>query len=31
MAVLKTKERAELLRLLKKVGLWAAARLDDRS
>lgn len=31
MAVLKTNERAELVRLLKKVGLWAAARLDDRS
>jgi MarR family 2-MHQ and catechol resistance regulon transcriptional repressor len=24
-------ERAELVRLLKKVGLWAAARLDDKS
>jgi MarR family transcriptional regulator, 2-MHQ and catechol-resistance regulon repressor len=31
MAVLKTSERAELVRLLKKVGLWAAARLDDKS
>jgi MarR family 2-MHQ and catechol resistance regulon transcriptional repressor len=31
MAVLKTNERAELVRLLKKVGLWAAARLDDKS
>jgi MarR family 2-MHQ and catechol resistance regulon transcriptional repressor len=31
MAVLKTNERAELVRLLKKVGLWAAARLDDDS
>lgn len=30
MAVLKTNERAELVRLLKKVGLWAAARLDDK-
>jgi MarR family transcriptional regulator, 2-MHQ and catechol-resistance regulon repressor len=30
MAVLKTTERAELVRLLKKVGLWAAARLDDK-
>jgi MarR family 2-MHQ and catechol resistance regulon transcriptional repressor len=30
MAVLKTKERAELVCLLKKVGLWAAARLDDK-
>jgi MarR family 2-MHQ and catechol resistance regulon transcriptional repressor len=27
MAVLKPAERAELVRLLKKVGLWAAARL----
>jgi MarR family 2-MHQ and catechol resistance regulon transcriptional repressor len=31
MAVLKTNERAELVRLLKKVGLWAAARLDDKT
>lgn len=31
MAVLKSSERAELVRLLKKVGLWAAARLDDKS
>src|SRR6266851_2977923 len=31
MAVLKTNERMELVRLLKKVGLWAAARLDDKS
>lgn len=31
MAVLKTNERAELVRLLKKLGLWAAARLDDKS
>jgi len=31
MAVLKTNERGELIRLLKKVGLWAAARLDDKS
>jgi MarR family 2-MHQ and catechol resistance regulon transcriptional repressor len=31
MAVLKTNERVELVRLLKKVGLWAAARLDDKS
>ena len=30
MAVLKTGERAELVRLLKKVGMWAAARLDDK-
>jgi MarR family transcriptional regulator, 2-MHQ and catechol-resistance regulon repressor len=29
MAILKSGERAELVRLLKKVGLWAAARLDD--
>ncbi len=28
MAVLRSGERAELLRLLKKVGMWAAARLD---
>jgi MarR family 2-MHQ and catechol resistance regulon transcriptional repressor len=30
MAVLRSHERVELVRLLKKVGLWAAARLDDR-
>jgi MarR family 2-MHQ and catechol resistance regulon transcriptional repressor len=29
MAVLRSGERAELVRLLKKVGIWAAARLDD--
>jgi MarR family transcriptional regulator, 2-MHQ and catechol-resistance regulon repressor len=29
MAVLKTAERKELMRLLKKVGMWAAARLDE--
>jgi MarR family 2-MHQ and catechol resistance regulon transcriptional repressor len=29
MAVLRTGERVELVRLLKKVGMWAAARLDD--
>ena len=29
MAVLKAAERVELVRLLKKVGMWAAARLDD--
>jgi MarR family 2-MHQ and catechol resistance regulon transcriptional repressor len=29
MAVLRSSERAELVRLLKKVGMWAAARLDD--
>jgi len=30
MAVLKSGERAELIRLLKKAGMWAAARLDDK-
>jgi MarR family transcriptional regulator, 2-MHQ and catechol-resistance regulon repressor len=30
MAVLRPSERAELVRLLKKVGMWAAARLDDK-
>ena len=30
MAVLRSNERAELVRLLKKVGLWAAARLEDK-
>jgi MarR family transcriptional regulator, 2-MHQ and catechol-resistance regulon repressor len=29
MAVLRSRERVELVRLLKKVGMWAAARLDD--
>src|SRR5258708_37790937 len=29
MAVLRSRERVELIRLLKKVGMWAAARLDD--
>ena len=29
MAVLRSGERVELVRLLKKVGMWAAARLDD--
>jgi MarR family transcriptional regulator, 2-MHQ and catechol-resistance regulon repressor len=29
MAVLRSGERAELIRLLKKVGMWAAARLDE--
>ena len=29
-AVLKSAERVELVRLLKKVGMWAAARLDDK-
>lgn len=29
MAVLRPAEREELVRLLKKVGLWAASRLDD--
>src|SRR6266446_5292033 len=31
MAVLRSSERTELVRLLKKVGMWAAARLDDRT
>jgi MarR family 2-MHQ and catechol resistance regulon transcriptional repressor len=30
MAVLRPGERAELVRLLKKAGMWAAARLDDK-
>ena len=30
MAVLRSSERAELVHLLKKVGMWAAARLDDK-
>ena len=30
MAVLRSGERTELVRLLKKVGMWAAARLDDK-
>jgi MarR family 2-MHQ and catechol resistance regulon transcriptional repressor len=30
MAVLRSSERAELVRLLKKVGMWAASRLDDK-
>jgi MarR family 2-MHQ and catechol resistance regulon transcriptional repressor len=29
MAVLRPGERVELIRLLKKVGMWAAARLDN--
>ncbi len=29
MAVLRSGERVEMVRLLKKVGMWAAARLDD--
>jgi MarR family transcriptional regulator, 2-MHQ and catechol-resistance regulon repressor len=29
MAVLRSGERVELVRLLKKVGMWAAARLDE--
>lgn len=29
MAVLRTAERAELIRLLKKLGMWAAARLEN--
>jgi MarR family 2-MHQ and catechol resistance regulon transcriptional repressor len=31
MAVLRSSERTELVRLLKKVGMWAAARLDDKN
>jgi MarR family transcriptional regulator, 2-MHQ and catechol-resistance regulon repressor len=31
LAVLNTRERTELVRLLKKAGMWAAARLDDKS
>src|SRR5580692_7112368 len=30
MAVLRSSERTELVRLLKKVGMWAAARLESR-
>lgn len=30
MAVLKSAERVERVRLLKKVGMWADARLDDK-
>jgi MarR family 2-MHQ and catechol resistance regulon transcriptional repressor len=30
MAVLRPAERVELIRLLKKVGMWAAARVDDK-
>ena len=30
MAVLRSAERKELISLLKKVGMWAAARLDDK-
>ena len=30
LSVLKPAERAELVRLLKKAGLWAAARLENR-
>lgn len=29
MAILKPRERAELIHLLKKLGMWAAARLED--
>jgi MarR family 2-MHQ and catechol resistance regulon transcriptional repressor len=29
MAVLRSSERADLVRLLKKVGMWAASRLED--
>lgn len=31
MAVLKSGERTELVRLLKKVGMWADARLEDKT
>jgi MarR family 2-MHQ and catechol resistance regulon transcriptional repressor len=31
MAVLRSRERTELVRLLKKVGMWAAARLEDHA
>lgn len=31
LAVLRPPERLELIRLLKKAGMWAAARLGDRS
>jgi len=31
MSVLRSGERTELVRLIKKVGMWAAARLDDRN
>jgi len=31
MAVLRSSERGELVRLLKKVGMWAAARLEDNN
>jgi hypothetical protein len=30
MAVWRRGERVELIGLLKKVGMWAAARLDDK-
>ena len=30
MAVLRSSERTELVRLLKKAGMWAAARLDEK-
>ena len=30
MGVLRSSERTELVRVLKKVGMWAAARLDDK-
>jgi len=30
MAVLRSGERLELVRLLKKVGMWAAARVDSK-
>jgi MarR family transcriptional regulator, 2-MHQ and catechol-resistance regulon repressor len=31
LAVLSSRERTELVRLLKKVGMWAAARLEDHA
>jgi MarR family transcriptional regulator, 2-MHQ and catechol-resistance regulon repressor len=31
MAILRSSERTELVRLLKKVGMWAAARLESNS
>jgi MarR family 2-MHQ and catechol resistance regulon transcriptional repressor len=31
LAVLRSSERTELVRLLKKVGMWAAARLEDNN
>jgi hypothetical protein len=31
LAILRPAERLELVRLLKKAGMWAAARLGERS